>query len=247
MKERLRIIADGINQGESMADIGTDHGFLPISLLNEGICERAVATDISESAIAKTREYSACSLLRGDLSLRCGSGIEVLEKGEVEVVVIAGMGGVLIAQILGVDPAKTISFSRFILQPRKGIGKLRTWLAANGFRTENIRIMREGSHYCEIITVIPPDSTDEFSGATYMGQRMHSGGIEYDFPIDFAENADPLMRDYIRLKLIKERRILENLGLGIGLSAERLEIARGRVQYMEKLLKLWIDKNQCEE
>ena len=54
MKERLKIIADSVNRGESMADIGTDHGFLPIFLLNEGICERAIATDISEAAIAKT-------------------------------------------------------------------------------------------------------------------------------------------------------------------------------------------------
>ena len=100
MKERLKIIADSVNRGESMADIGTDHGFLPIFLLNEGICERAIATDISEAAIAKTREYSTDALKRGNLSLRCGSGIEVLEKGEVDIVVIAGMGGVLIAQIL---------------------------------------------------------------------------------------------------------------------------------------------------
>lgn len=247
MKERLKIIADSVNRGESMADIGTDHGFLPIFLLNEGICERAIATDISEAAIAKTREYSTDALKRGNLSLRCGSGIEVLEKGEVDIVVIAGMGGVLIAQILGIDPAKTISFSRFILQPRKGTGKLRTWLAVNGFHTEDIRIMREGSHYCEIMTVIPPRSIDEFTGVTYMGQRMKSGGIECDFPPSFAENADPLMRDYIKLNLIKELRVLENLGLGADLPLERLEIARSRVQYMENLLNSWIEKNQREE
>ena len=80
MKERLKIIADSVNRGESMADIGTDHGFLPIFLLNEGICERAIATDISEAAIAKTREYSTDALKRGNLSLRGTGGAHLCQE-----------------------------------------------------------------------------------------------------------------------------------------------------------------------
>ncbi len=110
MRERLRLIAEEIVKGESMADIGTDHGFLPISLLNEGKCKRAIATDISSAAVKKTEEYAAGALLMGELDVRCGSGLETLMPGEVDVVVIAGMGGSFDGSDIGKCPSKNRIF-----------------------------------------------------------------------------------------------------------------------------------------
>ncbi len=243
MRERLRLIAEEIVKGESMADIGTDHGFLPISLLNEGKCKRAIATDISSAAVKKTEEYAAGALLMGELDVRCGSGLETLMPGEVDVVVIAGMGGVLIAQILGNAPQKTVSFNRFILQPRKGIGKLRTWLVNNGFIVDNVVIMKEGPHFCEIMTVLPPEGIGDFGERIVTGQPITGGGITYDFPIAFADNSSPIMREYIQRNLCKEQLLFDNLKFASSVSPERIDTARFRVEYMNNLLHMWMEKH----
>ena len=141
---RLKIMADEIEKGETMADIGTDHGFLPIYLWEAGICHKVIMADISRGSLSKAEEN--CRRLHPDVDfdLRLGSGFEVLESGEFDAVAIAGMGGVLMTEILGADIQKTNSFRKLVLQPRNRVGHLRWWLYNNGFSIVNEKLVREG-------------------------------------------------------------------------------------------------------
>lgn len=125
LSPRLKKIAEQINAGETMADIGTDHGFLPIYLWENKICPKVIMADISSGSLLKAREN--CEMYDPDarFDLRLGSGIEVLEEAEVDAVVMAGMGGILMTEILEKDIKKSLSFRKLILQPRKDVGKLR--------------------------------------------------------------------------------------------------------------------------
>ena len=107
LSDRLQLIADQITKGETMADIGTDHGFLPINLWETGICSKVIMTDISEPSLRKAKGYAGAYQFGSDMDFRVGNGLQVLDKGEVDTVVIAGMGGILMTEILGEDLDKS--------------------------------------------------------------------------------------------------------------------------------------------
>ena len=90
------------------------------------------------------------------VEVRLGSGLEPIERGEADSVVIAGMGGELIRDILAADITKSRSFKRFVFQPRRRAGVLRRYLAENGFYITDERVCVENGHYCQIIAAECP-------------------------------------------------------------------------------------------
>ena len=187
LSPRLKKIAEQINAGETMADIGTDHGFLPIYLWENKICPKVIMADISSGSLSKAREN--CEMYDPDarFDLRLGSGIEVLKEAEVDAVVMAGMGGILMTEILEKDVKKSLSFRKLILQPRKDVGKLRYWLFNNGFSITNEALVREGKYICEIITAVPKEVA--------ITRQMNGDDIEYEFPHSLIDYNDELLEE----------------------------------------------------
>lgn len=158
LSQRLMTIAGKINKGETLADIGTDHGYLPLFLYESGICPKVIMADVSKGSLAKA-EQSCKELFPGKkFDLRLGDGLDVLEPGEVDSVVIAGMGGILMSEILDWDLEKSYSINKFVLQPRNNVGALRKWLFRNGFNIIDEELVEEGKFICEIITVEPGEN-----------------------------------------------------------------------------------------
>ncbi|NLC52170.1 MAG: SAM-dependent methyltransferase, partial [Firmicutes bacterium] len=144
LSDRLNTIASYIKKGESIADIGTDHALLPIFLWKKGICKKIIISDINEGPLEKARANINRLCPDMDVDIRKGSGIETLLNNEVDTVIIAGMGGLLIIDILGYDINKARSFGRYILQPRNASDKLRVWLYKNNFDIIDERLVQEG-------------------------------------------------------------------------------------------------------
>ena len=115
LTDRLQMLADEVQKGETMADIGTDHGFLPLYLWENGISPHVIMCDISEPSLAKAKAAAGAYQFGQELDFRAGDGLAVLAPGEIDAVVIAGMGGLLIRDILADDPDKTVSFSKYVL------------------------------------------------------------------------------------------------------------------------------------
>ena len=124
---RLEMILRHIN-GESCADIGTDHAYIPIELAKKGL--RVIASDIMPGPLAIAAE----NVKKNDakVELRLGGGLSPIEKGEVDTIIIAGMGGEMIEKILSVDADKTEGVT-FVLQPMNRQAELRKYLLKNGF------------------------------------------------------------------------------------------------------------------
>ena len=226
---RLQKIANEIKAGETMADIGTDHGFLPIYLWEEGISPNVIMADISRGSLDKARDNCRMLHPEQEFDLRLGSGIEVLEKGEVDVVAIAGMGGILMTQILGADLKKAHSFSRIILQPRNHIGKLRYWLLNNGFKIVNEQLVREGKFICEILTVEPKEVA--------VSLNQEENDIEYEYPHTLIRFKNQLTEEYLQRKLSLEMQILRSMAMGSQTTEAQLRRARYRVEYLQYLLR----------
>lgn len=163
---RLQKIYDDVLPNAPMADIGTDHAYLPIRLKQQGICPHVILCDVSEGSLSKAKADWAAVFPDLPADLRLGDGLTVLKNGEADTVVLAGMGGLLMREILGKDLQKTRSFKRFILQPRSHPGELRYWLLKTGFTIEREQLAREGKKYWEILTVSPSgEERPELSGA----------------------------------------------------------------------------------
>ena len=231
---RLQKIADEIKPGETMADIGTDHGFLPLFLWEQGISPQVIMADISKDSLDKAAEN--CRLLAPDtdFDLRLGSGLEVLTPAEVDTVVMAGIGGNLICELLGKDLQKSWSFSKYILQPRRHIGRLRFWLYDNGFSITNEQLVREGKFICEVLTVIPKEVA--------MTRQMNAEDIEYEFPLSLVRFRNDLTAEYLQGKLRLEREILESMKMGSLTTPKALQKQEYRVYYLTTLLRRCLDE-----
>ncbi len=160
LSDRLQLIANRINEGETMADIGTDHGFLPIYLRNSGKSPKVIMADVSTPSLEKGRKNAHMMVrdmsMLDDIDFRVGDGLAVLDHGEVDAVVIAGMGGKLIRDIMAADMSLTKTIKKFIMQPRIGQGHLRKWLIENGFVIIAEDVVIEGDYMPEIITAVSP-------------------------------------------------------------------------------------------
>ena len=152
---RLQTCLDALHPLQSIADIGTDHAYLPCAGLLRGQLKRAIAADVGvgplEAAKATISKYNLDDLIE----TRLGSGLSVIKPGEVEGVVIAGMGGKLITSILEADIPLAKSFNRLILQPNLDANVLRTFLMKNQFEIVDEKIVLDEKKFYEIIVVQP--------------------------------------------------------------------------------------------
>lgn len=148
---RLRAIGESIERCNVIADIGSDHAYLPIYLINNGKAEKIIATDINVGPAEISRKRIKKYGLEDHIEVRVGNGLKVLDKGEADIIIIAGMGGLLIQSILSesLDVAK--SADEVILQPMRDSRALIKWLLENSFSILEGEIVKEKDKYYEII------------------------------------------------------------------------------------------------
>lgn len=136
-----------------LADIGTDHAYLPAHLAEAGRIPRAIAGDILPGPLDAARATVAEAGLTGRIELRLGPGLTILKPGEAPCAAICGMGGPLIAQILADGPLDGIR--RLILQPMAGEERLRAWLAAHGWRLTAEELVEDAGRLYVILVAEP--------------------------------------------------------------------------------------------
>ena len=203
LSERLQAIADLIEYGETMADIGTDHGFLPVYLIKTGKCPYTIATDISQNSLKKAENLILSEGILNDCSARVGNGLDPIGNAEVDDVVIAGMGGILMTEILSADLNKSRSFKKFILQPRSKLYYLRKWIRDNGFTIKKEIIAKEGDRFCEILLVESCKEPNYSDGEGFL--------LSDYFPETLINNPNELTLEYLNHHLFKNETILNNL------------------------------------
>jgi tRNA (adenine22-N1)-methyltransferase len=155
LSERLQAIADMVPNGVTMADIGTDHAYLPIYLVTHEIVTRAIAGDIHQGPYLSAKCAVDAAHLDRIISVRLGNGLEVVNLEEAEVVVIAGMGGQNIIDILRSRPDITSTFKRIIVQPMIAAPAVRRWFKNNGWQIVNEQLVKEDDKLYQIIAAEP--------------------------------------------------------------------------------------------
>lgn len=162
--KRLLAVAGMVRQGSRVADIGTDHAYLPVYLVQEHIAPCAVATDIRRGPVQAALKTVQQAALTDKICVRLGDGLSPVSPDEAEDIVIAGMGGETIVQILSAAPWVQSPHYRLILQPMSKPEQLHQYLLQNGFEIEREFLVADGHTYIVLTAVYTgcPPLTDAF-------------------------------------------------------------------------------------
>lgn len=146
---RIRAIKNFVQGGGVVADIGADHGYLAIELVQSGRAVKVIATEKNLHPFeALSKNISGFN----QIEARLGDGLQVLSAGEVDTICIAGMGGALIEKILDESPEVVKAARQLILQPMNAVKKIRTWLAENDWAIDDEDLAEAGGIIYEIIS-----------------------------------------------------------------------------------------------
>ncbi|MCC0685176.1 SAM-dependent methyltransferase [Clostridioides sp. ZZV15-6383] len=227
LTDRLLKIASLVTDGKKIADIGTDHGYIPVYLLKKGRVPFAVLADVNKGPLDNARKEVIQNNFLDKVDLRLGSGIEILEIGEVEEIIIAGMGGILISELLEAKKEVAHSVEKLILQPMQAQEELRRYLLNNGYEILEEVLVREDFRIYEIIV------------AKYTGKNtIIEDEIYYEVGIKLLENKDSLFNDFIEKKIRTYSSIVSKLegknGESIDKKREESEVA---IKKLENLIK----------
>lgn len=145
---RLKTLADMVTPGNRLVDVGCDHGFLSIYLVQTGICPRAIAMDVRSGPLAGARRHVEEYGLGDYIDLRLSDGLQACRAGEADTLVCAGMGGRLMERILAEGMDRAAKLREVILQPQSEIPRFRAFLRGAGFRvTAESAVCEEGKYY----------------------------------------------------------------------------------------------------
>lgn len=149
---RLQCIIDHTT-GKIVADIGTDHAYIPIKLIEDNIAEKVIASDIKEGPVKIAKQNIIKNNLKEKIEVRLGDGLSVLGQNEADTIIIAGMGGEMIEKILRDDEDIAKSANMLILQPMNSQYELRKFLINNGYIIVNEDIAVENFKVYNILIV----------------------------------------------------------------------------------------------
>lgn len=211
---RLEAVAALVPPCHTLVDVGTDHAYLPVLLLQQGKIEQVIAGDVVPGPCEAARHTVRTFHLEDRITVRQGSGLTVAAPGEAEAAVIAGMGAETMLQILGESPEvwQHPRFRHLILQPMSDAARLRHWAEKNGWAVVREELAREGKRLYELLHLEPSP-----------GWRYPSACYEIGF--DLVERHHPLLQEFLAERKKKVQLLLEQMG--------RSERARASRQYGE--------------
>lgn len=185
LSARLTQIADFVPIGSVVADIGTDHGFLAIHLIDTGRSPRVVGSDINTGPYHIARRAILSRGLEKQIELRLGDGLKVLTLGEVDVVVLAGMGGHTICDVLTAGQPVLAAIKRLVLQPMRDVVLVRRWLWEHGWGLADEELVHEDRHYYVILAAEPGQEKNDDDFILEVGPRLleKRGQLLYDYLI----------------------------------------------------------------
>lgn len=152
ISRRLQQVAAFVPEGARLLDVGSDHAYLPIYLMEKGIIQHAIAGEVVEGPFQSAQKNVATHGLSQQIEVRLANGLAAFEaEDQVDTIVIAGMGGRLIADILAAGQKKLTSVKRLILQPNNREDELRAWLSENAFFLVTELMLEEAGKFYEIL------------------------------------------------------------------------------------------------
>ncbi len=230
LSKRLKAIASQVRPGEKVADIGTGHGLLPVFLIKKNIAAYVVASDLNPGPLKRVVEQVKNSIVAERVSVRGGYGLEVLKPGEVEVIILSGIGGENICEILEASPEILARNPRLVLQPMTSVNRVRLWLADNGWLINDEDLVEEEGKFYEIIAA-------EKGSMSLNITELEIGPV-------LLMKKHPMLVPFLKKKIKHMRKVLTMLGKAKGEEAEqKKKEVENSLQKLEKVIS-WLSDAQ---
>ena len=198
LSKRLQAVANLVTPGKRLADIGTDHGYVPIWLYEQGRIPSALAMDLREGPLQRAKEHIRMHGLDEKIKTRLSDGLEKLLPGEADSIVIAGMGGMLVVKILTQGQAVLDSVQELILQPQSDLDAVREYLHRTGFVIVQEEMVFEEGKYYPMMKAVRGENTDDRKIWFLYGRLL-------------LENRHPVLESYLQKEYDSCCKLLEKL------------------------------------
>lgn len=212
LPRRLAAVSSLIPPGKVVADIGTDHGFLAVYLIKSGLAKKVIASDIHQGPFERARKYIHYEGLEDHIDVRLGGGLDVLSPGEVDVIVIAGLGGNTIVEILGKGLDLLADVETLVLNPATHESEVRQWLSKNGRRLMEEDLVEDQGKLYQVISASHGEQP-EAEEWTW---------LDYEVGPLILRKRHPLLKEYLKRKLKKYEGAVNNLRQSNSRDKERL-------------------------
>ena len=213
LSKRLNAAANMVRQGAVLADIGCDHGYVPVALVLDGRIKGAIASDINEGPLSSCISLVKENNLEDKIQCILSNGLENINLDEVDDILIAGMGGELIADILGNANSEKLNEKHIIINPMTHPEIARKFLFENGFEIQNEIVIKDGRHYYAIAdaintgSLIPYTKTDLFIGKIEINSE-NKGYFEH--LLNYLNNKQKSGEDFGEVIVAIEEKINDN-------------------------------------
>lgn len=222
--KRIEFIVSNLEKVTTLADIGTDHGYVPLLALRNDLCEKAIACDINKEPLGKAKLNAILEGIDDKIDFRLGNGFEPLEVNEVEEVVIAGMGGNLIRDILEKDLDKVKSCNYLILVPAQNPEVLREYLYKNDYEIIKEDLCFDEGIYYELFKVRKAE-----------GHATELDSIYYEISPMLLRSKHPVMKEYIDFKIEDYNKILGFITDNSDSAIKRKEEVASKIEILSKM------------
>lgn len=220
LSNRLKAVASLVEAGSRVVDIGTDHAYIPIYLIQKNQAVSVIAVDCREGPLLRAAEHVKSWGLEEKIRLRLSDGFQKLSASEADTAVLSGMGGGLIIRILKAYPEVTLRLKSCILQPQSEIAKVRTFLLEEGFLFLQEDMVKEDGKYYPMMKVAPPKNENQEEGINDTDRKKPDWSeAELQYGKLLLEMRHPVLKEYLEKEFGIRKRILEQIR---GQSGERI-------------------------
>ena len=197
LSDRLSLVADFVEKGNRLADVGTDHGYVPIHLVQEGVIPYALACDINKGPLLRAQSHIAENNLQDKIETRLSNGLEKLCEGEVDSILIAGMGGALIRDILVRGENVYKSAKELILSPHSEVFLVREYLLSNGYEVVREEMVKDMGKYYVVMKCIKSDNIVKYSSCELIYGKLlleNRNSILYEYLLSEKGNFEKILQ-----------------------------------------------------
>ena len=210
LSKRMQTVADMATGAKRVVDIGCDHAFVSIYLKQSGLTQNVIAMDVKEGPLDIARKNINDYGLSDYIEVRSSDGFDALMPGEADVAIIAGMGGLLMIDILTRGRVHTENGIELVLQPQSDIDKVRAYLRSIGYKiVDECMLLEDGKYYMVIKSGVASESENK----ELLGMSEDSIRIRDMYGPILLKNKDKVLKGYVEEQLIKNKALSGRLSL----------------------------------
>lgn len=200
ISQRLKAVAESVTVGNRVADVGCDHAYISIYLIENNISPFVIAMDVNKGPLERAKKNIAQRGYGNHIDVRLSDGLHKMKAGEAETILIAGMGGALTMKILEEGAEAVRKSKELVLQAQSELHLVRNYIHQIGFHIRNEQMLKEDGKYYVIIKAVPSEKTEQYEREVF-----------YQYGKLLLEQREPIVREYLAKEKILRLQVLEHL------------------------------------